>query len=307
MANRDIITRTGAGVELTAAQHDQNHNSFARTTELHTGTSYTLVYTDQNKVKEFSNASPVAVTLSPIATIIAAIDTDSFYVTLLNIGVGTVTVTCGGADAFFAGGTSVDLAQFESMVIHIDSTGTKWNQFDNTSRAVFEAKTQTLTNKTVNGGTVHAETVVSTAATASADFTGIPSWAKKISILIDEVSSTTNANLLVRIGDSGGFETTGYISRSAINVGTDYGNTTAYAIGGGGTVSASNNMTGIVELMNITGNRWVMKAILNDTSASGNGFSSSGVKTLTGTLDRVSVFNATGTLDNGQINILYEG
>jgi hypothetical protein len=84
--------------------------------------------------------------------------------------------------------------------------------------------TQTLTNKTLTSPTITGAVVSSmassviTAATAQAstsgtsiDFTGIPSWVKRVTVLCSGISKSSTANFLFQLGDSGGVETTGYV------------------------------------------------------------------------------------------------
>lgn len=120
-----ILDRTGTGAALTAAQNDSNLSSLSGINEAQTGTTYTVTIDDQNRTIEFSNAGAVTVTMTAIATIAAALHTDDFKVTLLNIGAGTVTVNT--ADTFLGGGTSIVISKGESVTLQTDSTLTIWN------------------------------------------------------------------------------------------------------------------------------------------------------------------------------------
>ena len=46
----------------------------------------------------------------------------------------------------------------------------------------------------------------------SIDFTSIPSWVKRITVMFSSVSTSGSSNPLIQIGDSGGIENTGYTS-----------------------------------------------------------------------------------------------
>ena len=166
---------------------------------------------------------------------------------------------------------------------------------------------------TTNSGAVYDSLQRGTALTAvtnfttSADFTSIPSWVKRITVMFANVSLSGTDNLLIQIGDSGGLETTGYISSSAyaINAGSSGGTqfTTGYGITIG---SASNAFSGSVIISNITGNVWVA-SLSGGFDASAAAVSGGGTKTLSATLDRVSVTRTgTNTFDAGTINIIYE-
>jgi len=121
-----IITRTGKGSALTHLEMDANLDSLSGINEARTTTSEVIAAADQGKTLEFSNASTVTVTLTAIATIIAAIDTSDFTVRLKNIGAGSVTVTP-STDTFDDGDATKSLAQYEYLIIQTDNSGTKWN------------------------------------------------------------------------------------------------------------------------------------------------------------------------------------
>jgi len=121
-----VITRTGKGAAITQAENDANLDSLCGVNESQIGTTYTVDAADQNGTIEFSNASPVAVTLTLISTIIAANDTSDFEVTLKNIGAGAATITP-TSDTFDDGSATKVLAQYEWMTIQSDSTQSLWN------------------------------------------------------------------------------------------------------------------------------------------------------------------------------------
>jgi hypothetical protein len=125
MANRDTLTRTGVGAALNVSQHDQNINSLASATDIQTGTTYTVLYTDQNKLIELNNAT-MTCTLSALATITAAKDTDDWHVAIKNINSADATLNCNAADTFDGGGTSITLPQHASVVLQTNNDETVW-------------------------------------------------------------------------------------------------------------------------------------------------------------------------------------
>lgn len=124
-----LVTRQGAGASLTQAQGDTNWDTLNGINEAQTGTTHTIDHTDELKTIEYSNASPIAVTLTAISTIDSSNDSQisDFKVTLKNIGAGLVTVTRGSTDTFEGGVTSITISQYESVTIQSDSTGAIWN------------------------------------------------------------------------------------------------------------------------------------------------------------------------------------
>jgi hypothetical protein len=149
-------------------------------------------------------------------------------------------------------------------------------------------------------------TAQATTSGTSIDFTGIPSWAKRVTVMFDKVSANGSSFFLVQLGDSGGFETSGYesfLTAAATTVGTD--NTTAGFRAGGG--NAARSYRGIIQVCLLSGNTWVASGTLNDWAA--NNAYVSGSKTLSDTLTqvRLTTVNGTDTFDAGSVNIMYEG
>jgi hypothetical protein len=137
-------------------------------------------------------------------------------------------------------------------------------------------------------------------------FSSIPSWVKEITVSLDSVSCGANADLLIRLGDSGGIESSGYVSDSQTFLATpaigNTASTTGFLVGFQDLGTTGN---GIVHIVNVTGNVWVATAVYTTTS---RGNISAGRKELSATLDRLSLTTAAGaTFDSGQVNILYRG
>jgi len=158
----------------------------------------------------------------------------------------------------------------------------------------------------VNSSIVSGTAVASTSGT-SIDFTSIPSWVKRITIMLNGVSTNGTATLRFRIGTSSGFETTGYASTcSYVGAGSSAANATI-GFDGFGDDNASATRNGILVLALLGSNTWAFAGNYNYIVSAYN-FLFSGSKTLGGTLDRVRITttNGTDTFDAGSINILYE-
>lgn len=159
---------------------------------------------------------------------------------------------------------------------------------------------------------VNGRMVLETAKTATGtevDFTGIPSWVKRITVMFSGVSTNGTSNWLVQLGDAGGIEGTGYLSYglltgvSAVSGGATY--TTGFGLA---VAAAAANCHGQVTLTTAGSNTWTCNGILARTDAA-NGIIVAGAKTLSDTLAqiRVTTSGGTNTFDAGTINILYEG
>ena len=150
-------------------------------------------------------------------------------------------------------------------------------------------------------------TAVASTSGTSIDFTSIPSTAKRITILLNGVSTNGTSIWGVRIG-SGSFDTTGYLgsvgaTRSGASANANY--STSFALVDGN--AAVLVLYGAITLTLINSNTWVFAGTTGRTDTSGSYFYG-GVKALSGVLDRVQVMtvNGTDTFDAGTINILWE-
>jgi hypothetical protein len=172
--------------------------------------------------------------------------------------------------------------------------------------AVAGSTTQTLVNVTGTLAPVVSGTAV-TASGTSVDFTSIPSWVKRITVMFSGVSTSGISNILVQLGDSGGFETTGYVSTacSTYGVGSDIDTSTAAFILTAEVVAAGLLYGNVVICLQNTSNNWVSSSVLSGNSRMQY---ASGGKSLSDTLTqvRITTVNGTDTFDAGSINILYE-
>ena len=152
--------------------------------------------------------------------------------------------------------------------------------------------------------------VASTSGTAI-DFTGIPSWAKRVSINISTVSVSGSASLRFQLGDSGGIETSGYVGSSS----AAYSTLVAAVTFSSGIdlvthPGSGNGLSGTITFSLIGSNTWAASYMFGSgggTGSSGTHFGG-GIKTLSDTLTQVRVTTtSTDTFDAGTINIMWEG
>jgi len=147
---------------------------------------------------------------------------------------------------------------------------------------------------------------VKTATGSSVEFTGIPSWVKRITVMFYDLSTTSTNAPRVQLGTASSYETSGYSAGATAVSGSP-------VWGGGsnidgflltGQVAASTQITGALVLTNITGNVWV--AALAGNNPAGSAICGGGYKSLGGVLTRLQLIPSLGTFDLGSINILYE-
>jgi len=138
----------------------------------------------------------------------------------------------------------------------------------------------------------------------SIDFTGIPSWVKRVTVMFNGVSVSGTSNILVQIGTSGGVVATGYTASSSS--GASAVGTTSVTVGFNiRTGAGTDTIYGSMIISNISSNAWVS----NHSLGSALFYVGGGSITLSGTLDRVRIttVNGTDTFDAGSINLLLEG
>ena len=198
--------------------------------------------------------------------------------------------------SFAASGANNDITSLSALTNGI--VGTSGNQTI--------AGTKTFSTQPVLPNAPALQTLTATASGTGVEFTSIPSWVKKITVMMHGTSTNGSSNLRFRIGPSGGVETSGYLSSSAIG--------TTYGLDAGG-FSLTSNITsasissGIATfvLMDAATNLWAYSATTGYSNAAGAGVAG-GSKALAGTLSRLKLttVNGTDTFDAGSINILWE-
>lgn len=192
------------------------------------------------------------------------------------------------------------------------STSTGYIQTADTSGDLaIQSNGTTQFNVTSTGayGQIKSGTAVTTTSGTSVDFTSIPSWVKRITVMLSNVSTAaSNANALVRIGYTGAVESTGY---NCNYIQTNGSSTFALAnitngLNLGFISNAANNMVAVGTLTLVGSNIWTYSANCVENAAT-RAFITTGSITLSGTLNILSVVLTSSTFDAGTINILYEG
>lgn len=139
------------------------------------------------------------------------------------------------------------------------------------------------------------------------DFTGIPSWVKRVTVMFGAVSLSGTEDILLQIG-SGSLATSGYVSTSSFLLG---GSSSGSVNSSSGIVvyasSAANTLSGAVTFSLLGSNTWVATG-LGVFPNNGAQVFTAGRVALSGALDRLRVTNtAANTFDAGTISISYEG
>jgi hypothetical protein len=192
-----------------------------------------------------------------------------------------------------------------SVVISGDSSGT----ITLSAPSVAGSNTATLPAQTGTLQMLGQGTAVATTSGTSIDFTSIPSWVKRITVILDGVSTNGTSFFLFQVGSSS-ISTSGYTG-----IGGRYNNanqtTIAPSTAGlyfAGPNAAADTATGHIVATLVTGNTWVITSVVGFSNSSFMNTNATRIA-LGGTLDRVrfTTTNGTDTFDAGSVNILYEG
>jgi len=169
----------------------------------------------------------------------------------------------------------------------------------------------TLTSPVIAGtptgvGVLTSGTAVATTSVTAIDFTAIPSWVKRITVMFAGVSTNGTSSLLIQIG-SGSVTSTGYVATANF---TNQSSTTAGVSSTAGfpiyTAGTTYVFSGAMTIHLISGNTYISNHSGKNLTDGAN--FGGGDVTLGGTLDRVRIttVNGTSTFDAGSVNILYE-
>jgi len=165
---------------------------------------------------------------------------------------------------------------------------------------------------TINSGAVlgiTSGTAVASTSGTSIDFTGLPSWVKRITVMFSGVSTSGTSIPLIQLGDSGGIENTGYsaVAGASTSAGLWGTSTAGFPVGTSSISTAANILYGSMTFTTLGSNAWSGQGCVY--ASTGYAMSISGAKSTSDTLTqiRITTVNGTDTFDAGSINILYEG
>lgn len=136
----------------------------------------------------------------------------------------------------------------------------------------------------------------------------IPSWVTHIQLVLADVSLNGTDQIVITLGDSGGFEFSGFVGsgQAVVTTGTSTtSSTSAFVIRSG---AAGDSMSGVVNIIRpdaANGATWVASGV--GTATANGGWIMGGSKTLTGTLDRIAIGSAAGvnTFDTGYVGVYW--
>lgn len=189
-----------------------------------------------------------------------------------------------------------------SVVISGDTSGT----VSIAAPAVAGSNTLTLLAATATNSVNTLSTAVASTSGTSIDFTSLPSWIKRITVMFNGVSTNGTSIIQLQLGTgSTSYTTSGYVG------GAWFANTTNLTVTTGLPISASGAAariySGIMTLTNMGSNMWAGAGTFFDTSQNASMGASAVTLGATLTAVRITTVNGTDTFDAGTVNILYEG
>jgi len=195
-----------------------------------------------------------------------------------------------------------------SLVLTGDTSG----QVTLAAPAVAGSNTLTLQAATATNAVNTLATAVASTSGTSIDFTGLPSWIKKITVMFSGVSTSGTSYVQVQLGTGATtYTTSGYDSRIFCWTGGSQGSTatSGILIDGANSATATASRIGSIQITNLTGNTWVANGVVSPVSLNGSTNMLAGNIALGAVLTavRITTVNGTDTFDAGTINILYEG
>jgi hypothetical protein len=191
-----------------------------------------------------------------------------------------------------------------------DTSGSLELQANGTTKATVGSTGLSIGQYNPSASLITSGTAVSASST-SVDFTSIPSWVKRITVMFNGVSTSGTSAKIIQLGDSGGIETSGYSGTGTV-LGNGSGTSTAMSSGffASRESVATDVLSGqaTISLLNSATNTWAYSGVFGQATATAIIFFSGGAKATSATLDRIRITTANGTdtFDAGTINILYE-
>jgi hypothetical protein len=159
------------------------------------------------------------------------------------------------------------------------------------------------------GGVITSGAAQASTSGTSIDFTSIPSWVKRITVMFNGVSLSSNTPYaIVQLG-AGSVTTSGYLGTLTTLISASSVSTLATTTGFyfGNFAAAADTTNGQMVLTLQKSNNWVASGVFTNTNSL-RGVLTAGNLSLGGTLDRIRITTTDGTttFDAGSINILYE-
>lgn len=138
----------------------------------------------------------------------------------------------------------------------------------------------------------------------SIDFTGIPSWAKRVTVMMNGVSTTGTSIVQIQLGTSGGIVSSGYLGTAATS-GAGVNDSSGFQIEQTSTGAFVRH--GAWSIVNFTGNTWVITGMRGQSDSARVDYIGGSIPLAAAlTTVRITTVGGTDTFDAGSLNIMYE-
>lgn len=265
--------------------------------------SYTVGYIDVYRnglllgSSDFTATNGTTVVLAAAASAGDFIETVSFFVSSV---VNAIANSAGAVQTSNIADSAITTAKIAAgAVVQADMA----NSSVGTAQLIDANVTPTKLSQPLTSGTA----VASTSGTII-NYTSIPSWVRRITVMFANVSTNGSSTVIVRLG-SGSIQTTGYDSTASCGTAAGaYQSSTAGFLASYQGTNSNSQLKGALTFTLLGSNIWIQSGCVGDTVFSQTTSACSGSVTLGGVLDRLAIttLNGTDAFDAGSVNILYE-
>jgi hypothetical protein len=151
-------------------------------------------------------------------------------------------------------------------------------------------------------------TLLALPAVSSVDFTGIPATARRVTVMLNGMSTTGTSGVMIQLGDAGGIENSGY-SGTFSQIAPAGNVSTAHSAGASffsGSAAAVGFGSVVFDIFDAATNTWVYGGVIGRTDNVSN-YVVGGRKALTQTLTQLRLTtNSADTFDAGTASVSWE-
>ena len=262
-----------------------------------------------NQIQPVGSGQTVTISATNISAGSATVTAGTFSGNLSSSGISTFsdTVNVGAGKSIRLYGATSGYSEIIAAAGSASTTFTLPANGGSASQYLQTDGSGALSWQTVSTSNLTRGTAVSASGSAI-DFTGLPSGIRRLQVTLDAVSSDNNYHILIQLGTSSGFVTSGYDAQSAIV----YSATGSVNSSAGFIIystASSATHSGIFTFNNNNGNVWVgsYSGANNQAGTPYIGLCGGGRVTLGAELTQVRItFSTSANFDAGTVNVFYE-
>lgn len=256
---------------------------------------------------------------APAGTLTDANIANTAAIALRKLATGALPASITVASANIVDGTIVNADISDTAAI---TAGKLASTLDLSGKTVTLPDSSVSSGKIANGAVIPTKlsqpftqtAAVPTESVALIDFTAIPSWVKRITVVLNQVQNSgidggADSGIIIQLGTSAGFKISGYTATGTAITGNNLCGIGSFTTGfnaGTGVLSTSSR-SGCIFLQTVGSNVWIQSGIVTNGSIAAG--TSQGVVSLSGTLDSLRLTTVGGADDftSGSVAITYEG